>query len=160
MPVVTKDAVRSVNWGKSYKWEVEIDPKPNSPFDKFFPAISVTENLLALDTFSIDGSISNFEVPKGTSLFTIDIQFLDDINHTLADYFSEWVNQRMLNGGTAISALRSCIRQMTVRKLLNDNSLAKTTTYEVYPKGDLNFVGNSDSGVPEYSLQFIVAGSV
>lgn len=167
--------LRKITWSKTYLWDISF-PEAPAPFNSWFPAIDVDENLATLNTYDFPGYLGSYKVPLSTSPFDIKVTFTDDINKTLSTWIANWINNEILNGNQTsyhVSTLEESVKELNLVKLNEarepvkiyyDNK--KTTVrpnpmvYLVYPEGPINDAGNSDSGLSQYSVSFIVAGTI
>tara|TARA_Y100000310_G_C20625928_1_gene785877 strand:+ start:622 stop:1143 length:522 start_codon:yes stop_codon:yes gene_type:complete len=173
MATITVEQLRAVNWGKSFLWDVEFplessrlsykspDGKSSVNFAKQFPAIEVEENLYTLNSKDVDYYIGQYKIPQSTAPFAVTLTFYDDVAGTIRKWLAEWVNIDILNNGTHISFLENSVKQLTINKYeTHDKSSVDTKNYWVYPDGSLAFRGTSESDMPIYSQQFVVAGVI
>lgn len=154
------DIMRSLEWGRTYKWEVQIVPGPPAPFDQFFPAAEVSLPLADVISSPIQGPIMGMEVPDGCSSHKIAITFYDGEDLQLQSYFYKWMKEITGGGGDYILSVDAACRQLKVRMLNSLNSVVKEYTYLVYPDGELVYAGSNTSGVVTYSLDFTIAGYI
>lgn len=160
--------LRSTEWAKKYLWELKFvnaisndqvqNPTPNSPFDEWFPAIDIEENVANLETLTKDVYGTNFSIPLKGSLKTMKITFLDDINHTVFNFMRNWINVEILNNGLYTSTLEKSIKAVQVNQLNNARGMVESTTYAIFPQGSLTRVGSSSSDGQAYSMDFTIAG--
>ena len=156
---LTIEMVRSVVWGRSYLWNVEmVDQKPPSPFDKFLPVVDVEEPVYGIDDHPVDTPTFTMSVPKSETAEQLTLTMFDDIHHTMEAYFSEWINQKVTNKKAGLTALSSCVRRIIVQRLDEKRDVTKSATYLVYPNGSLNFHGDSESSGVQHTIQFVVVG--
>lgn len=150
------DQLRSIEWGKTWLWEVRFtgEGAPPTPFNDWFPAVEVTENLFACDPLDIQYFNSKYQVPLSTSFFTIRVAFLDDINHTLESWIRDWVNKTIFPGNWT-ATLEECTRILQVIKLTNLRKPLKSRSYLVFPRGTVDFVGNTNPEVPRLDVEFV-----
>lgn len=153
------DKIRAVEWGRTYLWEVRFIGKsaPKAPFNDWFPAVHINENLATINTMQISAGTSTYEVPQSTTLFDITIDFVDDVNLTLEKWLTDWINSMVVDG--RVQYLENCVRDLLVMKLGLDREPISTKSYRVFPSTALYFDGNSESAVPQYSCKFIIAGT-
>lgn len=150
--------IRQVAWGRTYLWDLRFDEAP-APFNKWFPASDVEENVFTINTKVIEGGISTYEVPERSSAFDLNITFYDDEDHTLLDWITKWANTLILNGERRVAVLEQAVKRVDLVKLNSRRVEVKASTYLVFPKGAINFRGTSDVGVPQYAVPFIIAGT-
>ena len=169
MAKVTMNQVRSVEWGKSFNWDIQFfgENSPPSPFDTWFPAIDVEENIANIETFQVgDAFMNSYEIPSGTSPRTLRITFQDNAEHVLLGWMEEWINLFILNERKYMSVLETAVRSVTVRKItgkgesINNNDSRNVTmrNYFVFPKDSISYTGNSSSDSLTYSITFAIAG--
>lgn len=163
--------IRKVQWGLSHLWDIKfVDPRGKllAPFNEWFPASDVEENLATLNTFSFEGGIyDNLQVPKSTTLQTVRITFFDDEHHSLATWISNWINYEILGGENSsdpfayqIAPLQDCVKQLFIQKVNSRQQNLDINAYWVFPEGEITFSGKSTSEVHSYSMNFIVAGKI
>lgn len=154
------DQLRQIEWGRGHLWDIKFDGAP-SPFNAWFPAIDIEENLYTLESYTFEGYGTQFKVPYKTTPFQITTIFPDDINNTLSTWLSDWVNLTILGNGT-VSPLENSIKLVTIAKIGTiiqaTRKTIKINSYWVYPEGELMFHGSSDAEVPTYSATFVVVG--
>ena len=89
------EQLRSVEWGKNYLWSVRFQAKSpydlKAPFDQWFPAIEIEENISTLISLPIEAYMATYKIPKSTSVFDVRLTFMDDLNHTVFDWLDDWV---------------------------------------------------------------------
>lgn len=186
--------ISSIQWGVTYQWDVAFDTAPEYndlsnppyPFDTWFPATSVKENIATISSQQFEAHLTNFSIPSRSSEQTIDLTFPDDNHHTLMSFFSEWINEKILNNGAYISPISDIVRKIYIVKYqvkttyktqkvtqtVNNKQVSRDVqvpvstevipeinAYYVYPDTTLDFEGNSDSGIHEYSVTLKVAGT-
>lgn len=149
--------LRSVNWGGTWLWDIKFEDMP-APFHDWFPAQDIEENVYSLESRQIEGYNSTYKIPKSTTVFDLKITFIDDELNTALRWLTVWVNSVILGGGTYVRPLDEVVRQVTIMKLTPDKVPVQTVSYYVYPEGAIYFHGTSDSGVPQYSVDFVIAG--
>lgn len=173
--------LRSVRWGASYCWDVRFLGAPR-PFDKWFPASEVTVNVATIKSHTFEAANTSFAFPIGTSAADLNITFYDDEDHTLLNWFTAWMNGVIVaqaeSGGTlkeskGTQQLVTSIQEIEVVKLNRQREIAdhgvqfngnmyqisSSSTYKVYPTEAINFKGNSQSGIEQYSVSFQIVGS-
>lgn len=156
--------IRTVKWGKPYLWDVRFHAEGDyaipQPFNNWFPAVEVEENVLTLESYNFDAFISTYKIPKSTTLFDIKITFLDDENHTLMGWLRDWVNITILNDENYVSRVADpgVLRTIQIAKVNSKKEQIYVDSYFVYPEGALYFQGTSDSGAQMMIMTFIIVG--
>jgi hypothetical protein len=157
-----------MEWSRSYLWDVRFPDAP-PPFDEWFPATEVEENIATLVSQDFEIGNTTIKIPRATTLFDIKLTFHDDANHTLSNWIASWINDEIMNGGVCTRRVSdewinsdgskgSTCKPLYVAKL---NSMRETISlkhYLVYPDGAIYYSGNSQSEVDRYQVTFIIAG--
>lgn len=156
------DELRSVEWSASYLWDIRFtDPTPPAPFNNFFPAQDVQENLTNLESYQQELMHKAVKVPHRSSPRSIAITFADDIDNTLLNWLHEWMEGEIFNDdGSKVKVLDEICRRIDILKLDESRNTLQTTSYWVYPEGPLNFNGTSQAQPHQYNFTFVVAGRV
>jgi hypothetical protein len=163
--------VRGVEWGRAYLWDCKfgsgrevspssIVPAPKKPFDTWFPATEVRENLATIQSKEFETHISTLKVPQSTSVFPIEITFIDDYKDTLSDWITDWINKKILGDGIFLYPLEEVVTALYIAKLKPDKSELHTSSYMVYPEGELYYEGKSENGLHTYQVTFISVGTI
>jgi len=154
MAGVSIEHLERVQWGAEYHWEVTFPDAPY-PFNKFFPAIDVEENLYTVETYEIDVGVTSLSVPMTSKQFDIKITFLDNEEGLLREWLSDWVNKKIFKNNR-VEVLSKVVKNLQVIKYTRGKKLVKSTLFRVYPKGSLFFHGSSESTATSYSAEFVV----
>jgi len=159
------EQLRQVEWGKKYLWDIKFDDPLRtlpSPFDEWFPAQDVEDNVANLDSFQFDGPLSTFKVPRKGQVKDVKITFVDDAAFTLFSFFENWVNSVILNDDKYISTLAESVKTLQIVKLNAKRQIisGQTRTLLVYPEGPIIFNGSSTSDPQNYSIPLVIAGVV
>ena len=153
------DALRNVNWSRSYLWEVDLDgaPTPYGPGQSpGLPVVDVDAPLAMGHTYDIESGIQLLRVPLKSQSYDIRLTIYDDENGTLEKFFIEWF-QQIYNPRLGVLPIHQAVRKMVVKKLNSRRQLISNITYWVYPNGTLLSANKSDSGPRQYSIEFVVA---
>lgn len=151
------DQLRPITWGTKYLWDLWFEGAP-APFDKFFPAVDVEEDVAHLDSYTFDTAQDVHRVPQSTSTLQLRITFHDSEDHALLKWFRDWVNTTILNDGKFISTVDKSARLVKLLKLNHQRDTLEEKTYYVYPEGTLAFSGDSSSDPIIYTIQFVIVG--
>ena len=157
-----KQQIREIPWGENHLWDVKIDGAP-APFDEWFPAVSVSENVYTIENHQFQFYLNSYSVPKNTAEFTLSLTYQDDENLTLLNWFSDWVNDTILGGDTGLVApLEHAAKRVQFVKLRHangDKALAgPIVSYLVIPDGSGNYEGESSTGPLQYTMDLIITG--
>jgi len=159
------DQVRDIEWGRGYLWDIKF-PEAPAPFDVWFPAVEVRENLSTISSFTLDTVRGPVKIPQASSNQDIEVTFADDVYHTVLNWIVEWQaemlgdDQKTGRIGATIATASASAREMIVVKLGLDKEVLKTVSYLVYPEGSVNYQGNSNSEAEQNSVTFVVVGSM
>lgn len=165
------EQMRQVEWGKKWYWDVKFpNPGKNAAsgnrslkLSDWFPALNVEENIWTLNTKEFSGGFTTFEIPQSTTLFNLKITFADDIYLTVHEWVTKWVNDEILMGNTptaqGILCLEKAVKQVNVVKFDNHQSIVKSNSYWVFPKGAMYFTGESEANIHQNELEFIIAAT-
>lgn len=149
--------MRKINWSKGWLWDVMFEAGP-SAFDGWFPATDITVNEATLEVYSLLGGNSTFEIPKNTTLSTINMTFTDNISLNVHKWVAEWINDIVADGAT--KTLGEIVRKVGIAKMENKNKIVEgyPKFYLVFPKGSLDYKGTSEEGPISNSIDFVIAG--
>lgn len=153
--LIDKSQLRTIDWGKTYLWEV-VFPDAPQPFNKWFPASDIEEPQWNLETETKSIGFTSVELPIGTSSKDVKITFYDSQKFAIHDWLRKWVESEILNNGQYIGYLSTIGKQLFVRKYLEDGTLIKVSSYIVYPKGSQFWNGTSDSQALTGMAEFVI----
>lgn len=158
------ETVRKVQWSGSWLWDIQFSEGPSGFGEgpsSWFPAVTVRENIYALETHSFNGGmINNLELPKNTTPFSLSMTVVDDVWLSVEAWLEHWVNSTILNGNDAVSFIEDAVKQVNIAKITSYGSLVQLNSYYVYPKGNMDYEGTSDSSVITHEIEFVVAGTI
>lgn len=157
------EQLRAVEWSSSYLWDIRFSGQssPPRPFNKFFPAQDVEENLTTLESYQFDLNHKSVKIPHKSSLRTLQITFSDDEQNTLLSWLHEWIDGVIFNGnGGSVAVLEEAVRRVDLVKMDARRDVIQTSSYWVYPEGPLTFSGTSEAKMHQYNIQFIIAGRI
>jgi len=153
------DSVRAVEWGRTYLWDIQFqDPTIPSPFNTWFPAKEVEEELAKLNSHTFTSGISTYKIPQNTETLNVKITFYDNSDYDLLNWLENWINTISLNGGFYVATLSTAAKFLQIIKMDNERNTIDTSSYWVYPEGTLTYMGNSESGAITYSMNFVIVG--
>jgi len=158
-----QDQIRSIEFGRSYLWDFLIDGAP-PPFDRFFPAIEITETTAVLESRTFEVYGTSIEIPMRGNVRRVEITFVDDEAGTGLNFFTNWISNEILRetarGGITIATLQEASKRIIVEKLNARRETLKQNTYMVFPRTELQFQGNSESGGVIYQIPLVVTGVI
>lgn len=153
--------LRSIEWGKSFLWDFRIPDAP-SPFNAFFPAIDIEENVANLESFSFEAYNQTFKIPKSRSVKGIEVTYIDDENNTGLSFFTDWMSNQIFFESTnrsSTATLQEAAKRIQIQKLNTNREPLLLSSYLVYPEGPLTFRGNSESGNRIHQVNFVVVAT-
>jgi len=157
------DQVREIEWRKSYLWNFKFiqtpnNPVPTKPFVNFIPADTIRETVATLreETFEVPGGV--IAIPRKADLRTISLTYYDDEPNTLFNFFRSWYNSIL--GAGVVVPLSSAVKMVTINRLNSYQEVIGTSAYWVFPKGNLEWEGNSASEASKYSVELIICSEV
>ncbi len=152
-----RNAIRSIEWGKSFNWDIQIPDAP-APFNQWFPASSVNENKynLTLKEFPLWHNV--YSVPEGTSEFSVSITFFDDHRLTILEWLSKWVNEEILNNGRFITPLKQAAKDIYIVKTNTTGEEILRSHYWVIPKDSGFYKGESSPDPYSGEIEFVIVG--
>jgi hypothetical protein len=153
------DALRKVNWSRSYLWEVDLEgaPAPYGPGQSpGLPVVDVDAPLAMGFTYDISSGIQLLRVPLKTQAYDVRLTIYDDENGTLEKFFTAWY-QQIYNPKLGVLPIHQAVRRMVIKKLSSRRKLIDKITYWVFPNGTLLLANKGDSGPRQYSIEFVVA---
>lgn len=159
------EEIRKVQLGRTYLWDIRfIGGNLPKPFQEWFPAINVDEGDGSINSISFDAGYTSAKIPQNKTNAEIKVTFIDkdfeagEDKYNLYEWMKAWRNQVVIKPDGTIGTLSEIVRHLVIAKLNTKKEIVKTSSYWVYPEGDLSFVGNSENGIPTYSINLVVAG--
>lgn len=149
------ETMRGVEWNRGHLWDIRFPDGP-SAFSDWFPATDVEENVWSLTTHELQAGHTSIEIPKGTSVFTLSITFVDSVKCDVEHWLTEWVNDEILTDGR-IGLLTQICKQVDIKKLNPDKTVNNQRSYMVFPKDEMFFKGTSDDESHQESVNFVIA---
>lgn len=151
------EQLRKITWGAKYLWDVQFVGAP-SPFDVWFPAVDVEEEVSSLNTYSFDTHQDDFKIPMSSSSLSLRITFHDSEDHVLLNWLRNWVKTTILNDGKYVSTVNSSTKELKLLKQNHQRETLEENTYHVFPEGVLAFSGDSSSDPVIYTVNFVIVG--
>jgi len=161
----------SIQWDIDHLWDVcwtipssqGYDAKLPKPFDTWFPAIDVTEELASVQLKNFQAFFSTYNIAYMTSHFNISLTYYDTVGRDLTEWIADWINKGIFGkSGNAnyIRTLSEYYRVLRVVKLDNAKDIVEGSdnSYMVIPDGNITYQGGSAGGLPQYQSNFIVVG--
>lgn len=162
MPQLTINNLRQVEWGRGYLWSAYFigDEPPPHPFTDWLPAVSITETLAVLNSYSTVAYLEeNFKIPQsGGKCRQISMSLIDNVDCVLEHWFEHWINYGIKNNGDYMSTLDQCTKTLVVEKLDTQRRPIITKHYLVYPEDQITFGGTNESDPHQLEVNLIVVG--
>lgn len=164
MPV-SIDTVRSVQFGRTFDWELKFDTKSGltKPFDTWFPASEVDYGITDIEWQSFDTASGTINVPKGKSETSVRITFYDDYKGTIEKWLTNWINS-IASFSKGVLPLDECYKKVFINRL---NPAPDSRGYKqvldskillISPDGTLTDNKNQNSQAKSFSLDFKILG--
>ena len=176
------DVIRSIEYDVKYLWAIKlVSGIPPAPFNNFFPAQDVSVPMAISESETIEYAQTSMQVPIKTTGKEITITFYDNDKRTLLLWLSDWVNIDIQNGGKFMSGIadnhtvvsgqsRSVnisgletnnnnvkpVRTIELTLLSKYKKIDKTIMYDVFPVGELPWVGDQSSEAQTYTVRFAI----
>lgn len=161
MPLLDINQVRSIEWSRSYMWDIAIPSAP-SPFNDWFPASNVTEPLASVESYNFEVHVNSFSVPKSVGRRALSITFNDADDRRLETWIKTWMTSTIFpTGGVAGLKDTGVIKDISITKFRHLNKsrvILSHVTYICYPEGELMFQGGSTAEATVFTVNFVVVG--
>lgn len=151
-------SLRNVHWGAQYLWDIRF-PNAPSPFNAWFPAVDVDENLFSLNTKEYELGHGSYSHPIGHDSFDLKITFNDDVKLTIHNWLTNWVRSRIFNNGLGVAPLDQCVEVVQIVKTDFRYRVLATASYWVFPRGVMYFNGTSSASPAQNQIEFVIAGA-
>ena len=151
-------SLRKVQWGAQYLWDIRF-PNAPPPFNEWFPAVDVEENLFSLNTKEYELGHASFSHPISHDSFDIKVTFNDDVKLAIHNWLTKWVRTRIFNNGLGISPLDQCVEVVQIVKTDFRYRVLATASYWVFPRGVMYFSGTSSASPAQNQIEFVIAGA-
>jgi hypothetical protein len=159
MAYPTIENIRQVEFDEGHLWNVKIQDAP-APFNDWFPASDVEIQVGSIDSKESTFYMSSYKIPRNTSSFHITLTYFDTPDLKLTQWFRKWMNEDILNKGEYVTILTESVKQFDFQKLDKNLEEQFSDSYFVYPEGQINIKGSSQSESPQYSITLVIVGSV
>lgn len=151
-------SLRKVHWGAQYLWDIRF-PNAPPPFNAWFPAVDLEENLFSLNTKEYELGHATYSHPIGHDSFDLKITFNDDVKLAIHNWLTKWVRSRIFNNGLGISPLDQCVEVVQIVKTDFKYNVLSTSSYWVFPRGVMYFTGSSTAQPAQNQIEFVIAGA-
>jgi hypothetical protein len=148
------EQLRAEEWSRTYLWDIQF-PSFGS---RVFPAISVEEDIDNLQTHELQIFNTTLKVPLTTSNKMLKVTYIEFADHALTEWLTKWYREQMFGNGQYTSTVAEAVRQCFVYLLRPDRTILRERQYLVYPEGEIQFSGTSDSATVQASQSFVIAG--
>jgi len=155
--------LRSIAFGKQHFWDIRF-PDADPPFSEWFPAADVTWGVANVVSYSTEFYLSSYDFPQSYQSNQVQITFFDDIYRTLEHWIEKWMTEDMFPGtneneyGLYVNFLEDIARELIIQKLDFEKEPIKTDSLWVFPEGQFDFRGTSDSSPIQHSVNFKIVG--
>ena len=152
------NAIRSVEFARSYLWQIWFPSIVKGPFTGWFPATEVEEPFSEITSHSFTIGNHEYKVPQGQGSLALRVTFIDDATHSLFNWIEEWVDTIIPLDRRGVASLEASIRKCHVMALSPQKKVIRTRRYDVYPEGSIANSYNSSPSVKTFSMTFSVVG--
>lgn len=161
------NTVRNVDWGVSYNWDCQFLPpdNPPDPFDVWFPAVSIEENIVNVVPYQFASTMSSYALPQSSYIPDFRVTFHDDDIGTLYRWFQKWVNVDTFHfdmEAPYLTVLGDLVRAFRyIKYTFNENgsrNIFSDRIFWVYPEGSLPDSGGSDPSLKTFTIMLRVCG--
>lgn len=160
LKITTHDSIRDVEYARSYDWSVWFPGVTWAPFLGWFPAQSVTEPIVDIQSHSFEIGCYEYKIPLKQGANTLSITFLDDSDHSLEAWMEEWIWKIFPPDRSGVKTLEGAIQKCHVMKLTPAKKPLHNRMYDVYPEGPIVNEYNSEPTVKTFTVSFVVVGLV
>lgn len=149
------EAMRNLNWSRSYLWYVELDGVPN-PFQRGgvlgLPCKSITFELGNGESYNWSASTISLAVPKGArQLGSINLEVMDDEQGTLRQFFERWYNMIYNPYKGVLPVIEAC-KQLSIYYQKSTRRNIKRIYYDI-DRGFGQLAGNLVNGKDNLASQ-------
>lgn len=153
------EQLRSIDWGMRNYWDIMISGAP-APFDSWFPAIDLTEELANVSSKEFEVGNSSFKIPVSSKSRSISLTFADNDQCVLSQWFEVWMSNMVDIENQAVSTLETSKMLMSIIKQDNQGKSIEgsSRTYWVYPEGNLVDHRDGSGGLQTFTISFVIIG--
>ena len=165
---VTVEQLRLIEWARSFNWAVRFpDYRTPGDFKDWFPATDVSYNFFWIDKQEFPAGNGTMDFPKSTSISSLNLSLVDGSRRRgpsttvlqLHDWIKAWGDD-MVDLSTGVLTLSEACRPIEIIHYNSLSNLIGRIIYAVYPHGEINFTGGSDSEISKLEITFSIAGTV
>ena len=165
---VTVEQLRLIEWARSFNWAVRFpDYRTPGDFLEWFPATDVQYNFFWIDKQEFPAGLGSMDFPKSTSISPLTMSIVDGSRRRgpstnvlqLHKWLKDWGDD-MVDLTTGVLTLSEACRPIEIIHYNSVSNLIGKVTYAVFPHGEVNFVGGSESEINKLDLTFSIAGTV
>lgn len=159
---LTLNQFNSVEYGSQHLWACKIAGAP-APFNLWFPAQSVEEQVKGASVSSMSFGIDEISTLNGFNAISMRCEMLDDENGTLETWIKAWQKAVATDPTTGqpywgFRYLEEILTKLTVTKFNWQKERISTTEYYVMPTGNTQLNRNNEPGLQILTVNFAVFG--
>lgn len=155
--------LQNITWGSSTQWDIKFGTIESyglpEHFQKFFPAVSVNQTIATFDFANIEYLQAELEIPVASKARFVDIDFIDDANHSLEFWLTDWFTQIFPEGGKYISPIKTIARELLIAKLNRKKEQIRLDHHMVVPYRDMAYKGDSENQPQHFSARFLIVST-
>lgn len=153
---VTLDQFDSVEYDSQHLWALYLEDAP-APFDKWFPAQSVSEPSHGASVSSASFGIEEINMLNSYNAIQMRVEMLDDDQGHLETFLKDWQRDISDNYNGFKYPAESC-KTLTVYKYNWQKEKVSGNAYFVIPVGDFDLQRNNDPAVKILTVNFASFG--
>lgn len=154
---ITQDQFDSVEYDSQHLWALYLDGSP-APFDKWFPAQSVSEPSHGASVSTTSFGIEEINMLNSYNAIQMRVEMLDDAQAHLESFLKSW--QRDISDDYhGFKYPADICKTLTVYKYNWQKEKVSGMAYFVIPVGDFDLQRNNDPAIKILTVNFASFGS-
>lgn len=154
---ITQESFDSVEYDSQHLWALYIEGSP-APFDKWFPAQSVTEPSRGASVSSTSFGIEEINMMNSYNAISMRVEILDDSGAHMENWLKSW-QKSISNNYWGFKYPAEVCKTMTVYKYNWQKVKISGMAYFVIPVGDIDLQRNNDAQIKTLTVNFASFGS-
>lgn len=157
MPSFTLEQVRTQEFAREYLWDIEFP----SFRAGWIPALDVELGMFSHNSQEFQLFTSTYKTPGTSAALEMQITFAELSKQEISNWLLKWYETDIMykrGTSTYVGMLTKAVRPVIIQRLNPDRTPVSTTTYQVYPEGELRYHGSSDSAAQLITATFSIAG--
>lgn len=152
--MLTIENLRSVDFARSYSWEVQFPDFPG----RFFPAHTCTEPLFSMRTGSFDFGVGNFKYPEGADEVSMQIGLYEVDSWDITKWLRSWYDL-VVDHSYGVALLNDAVKKLISTKLNVAKVPVLTRTLYVILDGQIDIpMGSEKGGLIDITIPVTIVG--